>query len=164
MREKDFLSLIDYFNSHKKILHAVKIISTAITLSVYLFYPLMLAYLFFTKNVIWLKYFLVPFISFVAVSVARKLINKKRPYELYNFAPLLKSPKKGCSLPSRHTFSVFVIGFSTLFVNVPLGIAIIALGVLLAVSRVLLCAHFPIDVITGFLCAAVSMIIGFIII
>ena len=57
----------------------------------------------------------VPAVSFLLVSAFRKHYNAKRPYELYGFVPLIKKETKGKSFPSRHVFSIFVIGSSVIW-------------------------------------------------
>ena len=92
---------------------------------------------------------LVPAVSFLAVSVFRSCFNAKRPYEIYDFKPLLEKDTKGKSFPSRHVFSIFVIG-STLFqINPAVGIPVCLMGCVLAVIRVIAGVHFPRDVAAG---------------
>lgn len=55
-------------------------------------------------------------------------------------------------MPSRHVFSATVIAVSVLSVSKPLGWMLLVLAVILAVIRVVGGAHYPRDVIAGFLC------------
>ena len=79
-------------------------------------------YLFITAGCIWgrlwqelIIYLAIPGISFVAVSIFRKCYNAKRPYEIYDFKPLIPKDTIGKSFPSRHVFSIFVIGTTLLY-------------------------------------------------
>jgi len=100
---------------------------------------------------------LVPAISFLLVSMFRSHYKTRRPYEIYGFQPLIPKETKGKSFPSRHVFSIFVIG-STLFWVAPImGILICCMGCLLAVQRVAAGVHFPVDVLAG---AAIGMLCG----
>ena len=92
---------------------------------------------------------IVPFVFFVLITIVRKKINAKRPYELYGFKPVIKKDTKGLSFPSRHVFSIFVIGGSIWVINKILGTIILIMGVLLAIIRVICGVHFPKDVIAG---------------
>lgn len=96
-------------------------------------------------------------VPFVLVSILRKIMNFPRPYEVYPdlFKSLPKS-KSGESFPSRHVFSIFVIGSAYIFINAYAGVALLALGVILAVCRVMLGIHFIKDVAVGALLGAVS--------
>ena len=88
-------------------------------------------------------------LPFVLVSLARKIINAKRPYEVYDFYIEKPKNKSGRSFPSRHVFSSFLIAtlayaFSPIFAFILCGVSII-----LAVARVLLGIHFISDVVFG---------------
>ena len=96
-------------------------------------------------------------IAFIAVTVIRKLINAKRPYEVYDFYKELPKNRGGVSFPSRHVFSIFLIATIALSVSILAAIALYVIGVLLAIFRVLLGIHFIRDVICG---AALGIIGG----
>lgn len=103
----------------------------------------------------------VPAISFVLVSLLRRIINAPRPYEAFNAQPVIAKDTLGKSFPSRHTFSIFVIGM-TFYACCPLawaGPAILAFGCILGTIRVLAGVHFPRDVIAG---AAGGILCGFV--
>ena len=104
----------------------------------------------------------VPAVFFLIVTIARKKINAKRPYEIYGFKPVIKKDTKGLSFPSRHVFSIFVIGGSIWVINKILGTIIIIMGLFLAIIRVISGVHFPKDVVAGavigFLCSLVMFI------
>ena len=93
-----------------------------------------------------------------SVSIIRKILNAPRPYEKYDIIPLYNKTTKGCSFPSRHTFSAFVIAFTISVFNPLLSIPVFIMGVILAISRV----HFLKDVIVGAISALICGIIGFI--
>ena len=101
------------------------------------------------------KLILTPFTSFILVSVIRKCIDAKRPYEKYNIKPLFVKDTKGESMPSRHVFSI--IAMCWLYVSVPVGIIMLMLVAIMAASRVLAGVHFVRDVVAGF---AVGIICG----
>lgn len=105
----------------------------------------------------------VPAISFVLVSLLRRCINAPRPYEVFNAQPVIAKDTLGKSFPSRHTFSIFIIGM-TFYACCPLtwsGPAILALGCVLGAIRVLAGVHFPRDVIAGALAGILCGIVGF---
>lgn len=99
-------------------------------------------------------------VPFVALSVMRRLINAPRPYELLEFYEKKPKGKSGCSFPSRHVFSVFVIASVIVPTNIALGITLFILGAVLGAMRVLLGVHFIRDVVAGALIGAVSGAIG----
>ena len=99
-------------------------------------------------------------ISFVLVSLLRKLIDAPRPYEVYDFYLSKPKSKHGQSFPSRHVFSAFAIGTLCVFVNPVIGGITLALGAVMCFCRVALGIHFIRDVLCGAIIGAVSSIIG----
>ena len=103
------------------------------------------------------KLILTPLTSFILVSVIRKCIDAKRPYEKYNIKPLFIKETKGESMPSRHVISITFSAMCWLYVSVPVGIIMLMLVAIMAASRVLAGVHFVRDVVVGF---AVGIICG----
>lgn len=99
-------------------------------------------------------------VPFIAVSVMRRMINAPRPYELLEFYERKPKDKAGCSFPSRHVFSVFVIATVITPANVALGAGLFVLGIALGAMRVLLGVHFIRDVIAGALIGVLSGAVG----
>ncbi|MBR7071189.1 MAG: phosphatase PAP2 family protein [Clostridia bacterium] len=161
MNRQNYLKLYGFLRNNPMLLTATVWLNRVITALIYGFYPLFLFYLFWTKQKGWLCYLLIPFFSFVAVSLLRAAVNARRPYEKFAVEPLIDKQTKGHSFPSRHTFSIFIIGFCTLPFQPAIGTTVLCLGVLLAVSRVLLGVHFIHDVVAGALFAAGAYFIGF---
>ena len=110
-----------------------------------------------------LNLFVVTGVPFVIVSIARKLINAKRPYEVYAFYDKPRHRRCGASFPSRHVFSSFVIGVALLPYSVFSGLAVMLMGGLIAVIRIALGVHFVRDVVAGALFGALSGAIGILI-
>lgn len=100
---------------------------------------------------------LVPAVSFVAVSVFRKCYDAKRPYEIYGFKPLIAKDTKGKSFPSRHVFSIFIIGSSLFWIYPYAGGIVCLMGIGLAGIRVASGVHFPKDVAAG---AVIGLVCG----
>ena len=108
-----------------------------------------------------LRVILVPLFSFLAVTVFRRLVNAPRPYEMWNSPPLIPKDTKGNSFPSRHVFCVFIIAMATGYVCMPAAIIMMAIGVFLAIIRVIARVHFVKDVIAGAVIAVTLGYIGF---
>ena len=96
-------------------------------------------------------------LPFFVVGFVRMMIDAPRPYELYSFYETKPKERQGRSFPSRHTYSSFVIALISFLYSVPLGIALLLMGIALSASRVLLGIHFIRDVVAG---AAVGIISG----
>ena len=110
-----------------------------------------------------IKLILLAAIPFVLVSALRKILSSKRPYEIIDFSDFSPNPphyKLGSSFPSRHVFSAFVIAVLAFEYAWYLGALGLALGIILAVCRVVLGIHFSKDVICGGVIGIISGIIG----
>lgn len=122
----------------------------SITALVFCSYPIFLGYLMFKKQLLDLVFcILIPAISFLLVSFFRKIYFAPRPYELLEIEPLLEKETKGKSFPSRHIFSIFMIGMTFFYQVRLLGIVVLSLGVVLSYVRVVGGVHFPKDAAAG---------------
>jgi membrane-associated phospholipid phosphatase len=142
----------------------MKIASYAIVaFTVYVYFSTIVTTLWMSGIIELAKLVLITAVPFLGVSVVRRIIGAPRPYELLEFYERAPKKKSGCSFPSRHVFSVFIIGTVLLAQNLPIGILLLSLGVLLAVFRVLLGIHFIRDVVAGAIAGALSGGIGILI-
>ncbi len=121
----------------------------------------MVGYLALVREPVVVRLVLTCGVSFVLLSLARRALNFPRPYEVYDLPPLLHKETQGKSFPSRHVFSICVIGTSLLYILPPLGAALLVLGALLAVARVVSGVHFVRDVVSGAVIGVLSAVIGF---
>ncbi|MBQ9155797.1 MAG: phosphatase PAP2 family protein [Eubacterium sp.] len=111
-----------------------------------------------------LVYIILPGLAFFFISVYRRVRNYPRPYEVYPIKPLIAKEKRGRSFPSRHVFSIMLIGGLWLGINPAAGILVLVCGMGLAVIRVAGGVHFPGDVlwgaVLGILAAGITCIVG----
>ena len=128
---------------------------------IYFVYPLYLVSLFLEKNPLLLRSVIVPAVSFVLLTVVRRMINAPRPYEKFDMPPVIEKDTKGKSFPSRHVFSVFIIAFTIFVSHTGAGIMIALIGVAIAIIRVVGGVHEPRDVIAGAIAGIVAGIVGF---
>lgn len=169
MRKSTYIRMTNALRARPAAARAVVLANKAITNAVYVAYPCLLAWLAVRQIAFgWpakplLCALLVPGVSFVLVTALRKAINAPRPYEVFDAAPVIAKDTQGNSLPSRHTFSIFVIAM-TFCVWCPLawaGPAMLAAGVALAVIRVVSGVHFPRDVVAGAVLGIALGAVGF---
>lgn len=165
--------MTDALRARPVLARGVSLANKAITDAVYVAYPCLLAWLGYAAATgatgatdaagMLLRAALVPGISFVLVTVLRKVINAPRPYEVFDAAPVIPKDTRDNSFPSRHAFSIFVIAM-TFCACCPLawvGPVMLAAGVLLAVIRVVSGVHFPCDVVVGALLGMLAGFVGF---
>ncbi len=138
---------------------AVRILMKILTGITVAAYGVTLLWLLYQKDAELFRVLLVPAAGFVVVSVFRKVVSAKRPYEIYGFIPLLEKNSKGNSFPSRHVFSNMIIAMAVLSIWTPGGIALMLIGICLAVLRVMTGVHFMKDVLAG---AGIAVVIGII--
>ena len=100
-------------------------------------------------------------VPLAALSLARERFDHPRPFEVYGLEPLIPKESRGKSFPSRHQYSICVIGTSLLYLRPELGAAVLALSVLLGAARVASGVHFPKDVLVGALVGVLSAVAGF---
>lgn len=159
--------MTDALRARPVLARGVSLANKVITDAVYVAYPCLLVWLAYAAATgaagavgMLLRAALVPGISFVLVTVLRKVINAPRPYEVFDVAPVIPKDTCGNSFPSRHAFSIFVIAM-TFCACCPLawvGPVMLVAGVLLTVIRVVSGVHFPRDVVVG---ALLGMLAGF---
>lgn len=128
---------------------------------VFMVYPLYIAVLYGEKDPKLLKTILVPAVSFVFITVIRKIINAPRPYEKFGIPPVIEKDTKGKSFPSRHVFSVFIIAVTIFYSHPGAGILIGMIGVSMAVIRVLGGVHEVRDVVAGAVIGLLCGVVGF---
>lgn len=144
-------------NGIKLTLKAVSYIATLIFVSA--FFALLIV-AFFKDETEAVKLLFAAGVPFILVTLVRKLIGAKRPYDVYDFYIEKPKSKKEASFPSRHVTSAFLISTLTCLYSVPLAISLFVIAISLAVSRVLLGLHFIRDVVAGALIGGISGALG----
>ena len=137
----------------------ILILNQLITTITYIMYPLMIIELYLDDNPIIYVFVILPLVMFLLVSIFRNFYDAKRPYEIYEYEPIIDKKSLGRSFPSRHVFSIFVIAMSFFNINEYMGVLFLIMGMVLAVCRVLGGVHFPKDVIVGALLGIVPWLI-----
>ena len=161
MTKEQYIKITEPLRNDPEKTKKIVSMNQVLTSVVFMVYPLYIAVLYGEKNPILLKVILVPAISFVLVTILRRIINEPRPYEKFDIPPVIEKETKGKSFPSRHVFSIFVIGV-TIFYSLPgPGIVIGLIGVAMAIVRVLGGVHEPRDVIAGAAIGILCGVIGF---
>lgn len=138
----------------------LKVASLSIVAVTVLAFIVRLLELFVSDHLLLLETLIITGVPFIALSVMRVLVDAPRPYELLPFYEKRPKGKCGRSFPSRHVFSVFVIGAVIMPSSILLGSMLLVLGACLAIFRVLLGIHFIRDVVAGALMGAVSGAVG----
>lgn len=160
MNAENYRSMNETFDESRIRSNTVKALHDVLPLMMYIFYPLQLICLGINEG--WdsnsfLRFALIPLGTFVFVTILRAIINAPRPYEVYDYTPVVRKATEGKSFPSRHTASAFIIAMAFLSVSFSLGIIMMLIALGIAVIRIVAGVHFVRDVVAG---AAMSLIIG----
>ena len=161
MTKEQYIKITEPLRKDKEKTKRIIGINQILTGVVFFVYPLYIAVLFLEKNPKLLKVILVLAISFVLVTIVRRIINAPRPYEKFEMPPVIEKDTKGKSFPSRHVFSIFIIAAAIFYSHTGPGIMIGLMGVAMAVIRVLGGVHEPRDVVAGALIGILCGVIGF---
>ena len=170
MKKETYIKMTQPFRENSDLAKGIHIANKIITGVMYVAYPILLVYIYFYGEKIssffqFEKVLFVPAISFVLLSVFRKMINRPRPYETFEIPPVIKKETKGHSFPSRHVFSATIIAL-TFLLHSPffiLGVLFLLLSFFLAIVRVLSGVHYISDVVAGIVIAVIVAVIGYLI-
>lgn len=160
MNRERYLKTMEWLRNHEKLTKSLIFYEKLCEFLVYTTYPIFLICLLATKNEYLLRSALTCGISFILVSLLRRVLNAKRPYEVYGVPAAMYKDKKGSSTPSRHIFSATIISVSVYFVSPLLSLIVGLLALSMAVLRVLLGVHFIRDVLAGAVIGIVFGLIG----
>lgn len=160
MNGEQYRSLSEHFSETKARSTTIKALHDVLPFVMYIFYPLQLVCLGIREGFgseIFLRFTLIPLVTLILVTVVRALINAQRPYEKYNYTPVVNKTTKGKSFPSRHTVSAFIIAMAFMYLDIKLGVIMLTVACIIGAVRVLSGVHFIRDVVSG---AALGILIG----
>lgn len=91
-------------------------------------------------------------LAFVGNWLFSLLIFRPRPFiALLGVHKLVPAPISPYSFPSSHSSIAFALAFGVLFVDIPFGLALLVCAAAIALGRVYVGVHYPLDVIAGIL-------------
>ena len=161
MSEQNYRAMLRWLRGHSAAKNVLFWVSKATVWAVYGIYLWLLAWMAY--HTMWTQLLpaaLVPAAAFVVGTALRKGINRPRPYTKYNEEPLFPKEQPGCSMPSRHCFSVAAIAVAVWYVLPPAAVLLAVLAVIIAVSRVLCGVHYISDVLAGLAFGAIFALLG----
>lgn len=108
--------------------------------------------------IVGLRIGMVLIISQFFVHIIKRLVNRPRPYKSMDDVITIKPPLCIYSFPSGHTcaaFSMALVSANAFPVLAPMALVI---ATMVGISRIYMGAHYPTDVLVGFLIAYISFI------
>lgn len=157
----EYRNIIAYVSKIRITGVVIPVMDKLITLLTALGYAAFLYILFRTKSPLLVRCTVVPAVGFMICTMVRNMLDWKRPYEVYEFEPIIHKETFGKSFPSRHVCSIFLIAMAFLQYDLSMAMVMALLGVILAILRVFGGVHFPKDVIAGALFGIFLGAIGF---
>lgn len=161
MKEETYRAMAEAVKETPLIRSYIVWFNRIVTMTVFLLYPALLILLYINKADGLLPAVLIPGISLAALTIYRSLLNRPRPYEVFDMEPVLDRKGTGHSFPSRHIFSIFIIAVTVFYFYHLVGVLIGIVGAALAVNRVIGGVHFVRDVVAGALAGIGCGVIGF---
>lgn len=161
MNARRYRALLAWFGARPAAKAALRALSVGAVAAVYLLYAGLLGYTALTRPALLPAAAGVPAGVFVLGTALRRLIDRPRPYEALDFAPLFPKDTRGQSFPSRHCFSAAGIAVAAWYVSPPLAGVLALLALLIALTRVLCCVHYISDVAAGLAFGAAASWAGF---
>lgn len=98
-------------------------------------------------------------VSIILIKIIHLFYFEPRPFITNNFIPLVKEINDA-SFPSRHTTISSVIAFSFIFFKSKWSTFFLAAALWVGASRVFVGVHYPLDILGGFIVAAISLVIS----
>lgn len=99
--------------------------------------------------------------TLLADFAAKPIVSRHRPFVTFSAVEVLSKPQRSGSFPSTHAAASFAAAFAASRVFPELRVAFWLLATLVAVARVYVGVHYPLDVIAGALigvaCAAFAV-------
>jgi len=87
--------------------------------------------------------------KFVLVAIIRAIWFRPRPFVALNFAPLIDQSATEASFPSGHASFYFALSTIVYCYNKKVGILFYIASLFIAISRVFVGVHWPLDVVAG---------------
>lgn len=158
MTENQYKTITNFFRKNEFRRKGIKMLCKYSPILVVLIYVCTIGYLYLKDDKRLILFLIIPALDLIFVSIFRKVLNRPRPYDVYNYEPLTDYKKgKGQSFPSRHTASAFIIAMAFLYLNYTYGVIMLVIAIIVGMTRVFTGVHYPKDVIGG---AVISILFG----
>ncbi|WP_317051769.1 phosphatase PAP2 family protein [Clostridium neonatale] len=162
MTENQYREITHFFRKSKFRSEGIKILCKYSQILIIMLYMCTSIFLYLKIDKRLILFLIIPALNLIFVSIFRKILNKPRPYDTYDYEPLVDYEKgKGQSFPSRHTASAFIIAMACLYLNHTYGFIVMFIAIIVGVTRVLAGVHYPTDVIGGAVISILFGVVGF---
>lgn len=150
MKQEHYEGIFRWFRAEKWRVKTLLFLTKGLPYLFFLGYGGMLLFLLLKRDLRLAAAIVVPGLTLLLCMRMRVILNRKRPYEALQIAPLLQKDTAGKSCPSNHTTSAFVIAATAFWLfGWGVGVGAFLLAGMVGLTRVLTGVHFPRDVILG---------------
>ena len=162
MRSETYARRMRALTEKPRLLRGMILLEKLVAISMFAAYPLLLVYLFSADRRGFLQALILPACGFALVSLARMVIDRPRPYEVFGTASAIPKETRGRSFPSRHVYSAVLISLLCLFMLPQkwIGGLLLAAAALMGAIRVFGGVHFVTDVLTGALLGVLTALLA----
>ena len=160
MNANRYRAVIGWFRARPAARRALYLVSRGAVVAVYALYIGLLLWLVAGLQAAFIPMLIVPAAAFLVGSAVRTAIDRPRPNAALGYEPLFPKKETGRSMPSRHCFSAAAIAAAALHCALPVGVVLVVLAVVIAVSRVVTGVHYISDVLAGLAFGAGFALVG----
>ncbi|MFP4022043.1 MAG: phosphatase PAP2 family protein [Halanaerobium sp.] len=157
--QKLFFVMYDFTVSHEFISKLAVFITKFFPKFFSLIYFIVGGWLIYTGNFRLRAFILIPAAVYLLVKSIPIFYNRRRPFAELVLQNLVNQ-KEDHSFPSTHTASSMIISLVILNISFELGILMIVLAFLTALSRIMVGVHYPTDILGGWLIAMIFYFFG----
>ncbi|MFN2341207.1 MAG: phosphatase PAP2 family protein [Halanaerobium sp.] len=100
-------------------------------------------------------FIVIPAAVYLITKLIPFLYNRRRPFAEFSLKSLIKQ-RADHSFPSTHAASSLIISLAFLNISLELGLLLIFLAILTALSRIMVGVHYPTDIIGAWLLAVAT--------
>jgi undecaprenyl-diphosphatase len=156
---KIFFKLYNFTVSHKKIAEFAVLFTNYSSKFFSMIYFAAAVYLIYYSDSRIRVFILIPAAVYLTAKLIPLLYNRRRPFAEYSLKGLVKQ-RKDHSFPSTHSSSSMIISLAVLNINFLLGVLMILLAALTALSRIMVGVHYPTDILGAWLLSLIFHFVG----
>lgn len=150
--EKIFNWNLNLIQHNKYFKSSLLFLYKALPLIFYICFSSLCFFTFFTDKTLLVSILIKATCTFLLTTLIRITTKRKRPFERYDFTPIIKH-NPGTSFPSKHASSSLIISLLILNINTQIGVILVILSLLICLNRFLFGIHFISDLLAGYLIA-----------
>lgn len=98
-------------------------------------------------------------IAILLIKIIHIFFYEPRPFVTFQFSPLVDE-SANASFPSRHTTLATILAFAYIYFKSKWASLLLFLATWIAISRIYVGVHYPLDILGGFITAIISLVLA----